>query len=282
MSAITINGDLVHYEVLGRGRPVILLHGWIGAWRYWVPLMQQLHLRYRVYALDLLGFGDSSKHPERYGVVDQALMLSIFMQQLAIPKAALIGHGLGALVAVRLASQQPHTVARMVMISLPLFDTGDLDRPAESVGQPSARPPSRLQQALADQSAQTLLTRCFKPDAPEYNKLQLDVLKTDDLALERTMQGFDARAMLAQLRAVQALTLLVHGDEDPLLPSPPESVWDDLQRGREEQLAAMVLAGVRHFPMLESQTFPRLVLDFLEAQDLSKLEIRERWTRRSR
>ena len=43
MSAITIGGDLIHYEVLGRGRPVLLVHGWIGSWRYWVPAMQQAH-----------------------------------------------------------------------------------------------------------------------------------------------------------------------------------------------------------------------------------------------
>ncbi len=57
MSAITIENDLVHYEVLGRGRPVILVHGWLGSWRYWVPAMQQLSSKYRTYALDLWGFG---------------------------------------------------------------------------------------------------------------------------------------------------------------------------------------------------------------------------------
>jgi pimeloyl-ACP methyl ester carboxylesterase len=30
----------VHYEVLGRGRPLIFLHGWVGSWRYWIPVMQ--------------------------------------------------------------------------------------------------------------------------------------------------------------------------------------------------------------------------------------------------
>jgi len=53
MSAINVGGELVHYEVLGRGRTVILLHGWLGSWRYWIPLMRQLQLRYRVYAVDL-------------------------------------------------------------------------------------------------------------------------------------------------------------------------------------------------------------------------------------
>ena len=71
MSAITVGEDLVHYEVLGRGRPVILLHGWIGSWRYWIPLMRQLQMKYLVYAIDLFVFVDSSKNLARYPVLQQ-------------------------------------------------------------------------------------------------------------------------------------------------------------------------------------------------------------------
>ena len=78
MSAITIGGDLVHYEVLGRGRSVVLLHGWVGSWRYWVPTMQHLHLKYKVYALDLFGFGDSAKNLRRYTFDEQVRMVTQF------------------------------------------------------------------------------------------------------------------------------------------------------------------------------------------------------------
>ncbi len=40
MSVIFIDGQLAHYEVIGRGTPVLFLHGWVGSWRYWVPTMQ--------------------------------------------------------------------------------------------------------------------------------------------------------------------------------------------------------------------------------------------------
>ena len=73
MSAITIGGDLIHYEKLGRGRPVILVHGWIGSWRYWIPLMQKLHTSFSVYTLDLVGFGDSYWFKEWFDGRVQAL-----------------------------------------------------------------------------------------------------------------------------------------------------------------------------------------------------------------
>ena len=85
MSAITVNGDLVHYEVLGRGRPIILLHSWLGSWRYWIPTMQQLSIKYRIYALDLWGFGDSGKNKQYYSIDGQAELVERFLDRMGIP-----------------------------------------------------------------------------------------------------------------------------------------------------------------------------------------------------
>ncbi|HDN79852.1 MAG TPA: alpha/beta hydrolase, partial [Chloroflexi bacterium] len=59
MSAIVIDGGIIHYEVIGRGRPLIFIHGWLGSWRYWMGSMEELSPYFRTYALDLWGFGDS-------------------------------------------------------------------------------------------------------------------------------------------------------------------------------------------------------------------------------
>jgi pimeloyl-ACP methyl ester carboxylesterase len=130
MSAITIDGDLVHYEVLGRGRPIVLIHGWIGSWRYWVPTMQHFQSKFRVYALDLFGFGDSGKNPNRYSLEHQLHMLAEFTSELGVPKTAMVGHGLGALVAAEFARRYPDRVPRLVLVSAPLYNPGDLDKRA--------------------------------------------------------------------------------------------------------------------------------------------------------
>ena len=141
MSAIVVDGELVHYEVLGRGRPVILLHGMIGSWRYWVPLLQRLQQSYRLYALDLFGFGDSSKSPAHFSLDQQAALVQAFMEELGLPKAAFIGHGLGALVAVEFARAHPDKVARLLMVSAPLFDPGGLEKRVPAVRLPITLPP---------------------------------------------------------------------------------------------------------------------------------------------
>lgn len=148
MSAITIEHDLLHYEVLGRGRPVILVHGWLGSWRYWVPAMSHLSMKYRVYALDLWGFGESGRNTARYPFAMQVQLLEEFMGRLGIAKAALVGHDLGAAVIARFAATHPERVPRLLVVGPPLFAIPEqaespappdpTDGPAAEVGATSA------------------------------------------------------------------------------------------------------------------------------------------------
>ncbi len=187
MSAVTIDNDLVHYEVLGRGRPVILLHGWLSSWRYWIPTMQQLSMKYRTYALDLWGYGDSGKDPERLSCEAHTRLLGDFMDQLGIVKAALIGHSLGGAVVIRYALRSPDRVARLMTISAPLFEYGERPQPAEeppvnSPAAPSAaapvttaasgpgaptraRPPASREESLAQHSKPTVARRSPEMEA---------------------------------------------------------------------------------------------------------------------
>ncbi len=78
MSAIILDEKIVHYEVLGRGRPIIFLHGWVGSWRYWVPAMQTAAMSFRAYGLDLWGFGDTAHDPSCYSLDKQVKLAQPF------------------------------------------------------------------------------------------------------------------------------------------------------------------------------------------------------------
>lgn len=359
MSAIVVNGELVHYEVLGRGRPVVLLHGMLGSWRYWVPLLQRLQQSYRLYAIDLFGFGDSARNPEHFALGPQVELVQAFMDELGLPKAAFIGHGLGALVAAEFARRHPDHAARLMLVSLPLFDTGDLERrvpaapasttPAPSVSPPQppkpaapttngvglgasgamraalaeaararrpgaaeelrpaaspvitaeAPPPAPVQPAAAQpgsaaparrndlapivsQPLEVLLGRCFRRSDDAYGKLLVDVAKADARAPVLLGADYDSGALLDLLRLLPMPVAAIHGVEDPLFPAPPEEVWAYLTADSERAFVPILLPGTRHFPMLEDERFYRVAGDFLEAADISKIEIRERWRRRTR
>ncbi len=339
MSAITTSGNLIHYEVLGRGRPVILVHGWVGSWRYWIPTMQVLQTKYRVYALDLYGFGDSAKNAQHYSLEHQITLLADFMQQLGIPKAALIGHGLGALIVAEFARRYPDRVPRLLVASAPLFDPGDLEQrvpagrklfnhraaPAEpdlllDPDAPTVMSASAAMRAALIEAARArgggiapqlesliaaeesltptgdnpltslmdgsdpsaLLARCFRRSEVNHQKLSVDIPKIDPQVLKRSVETFDAGRMLDTLRLLAVPILVVHGGDDPLIPQPNENILNYITLDKENLLMPILLAGVRHFPMLEDDRFARLASEFLEAPDVSKLEIKERWHRRTR
>jgi len=63
LSSIVTTEGIVHYEVDGRGQPVVFLHGWINSWAVWRETMIYLAEQrpFKVYALDSCGFGESPK-----------------------------------------------------------------------------------------------------------------------------------------------------------------------------------------------------------------------------
>jgi pimeloyl-ACP methyl ester carboxylesterase len=76
-----------------------------------------------------------------------------------------------------------------------------------------------------------------------------------------------------------ALTLM--GDKDTLITVPDQKILNALSSGANSKV--IVMEGVRHFPMLEDTSkFVRLLREFLEAPDVSKLEMKDEWRRRTR
>ena len=120
MSSITTAQGILHYEVYGRGKPVILLHGWLGTWGLWQDVMATLGQSYRTYALDFWGFGDSGKRNSTFQVQEFILMVRQFMDQMGIASAPLIGHSMGGTVSLSYACQYPERVEKVVIIGSPI------------------------------------------------------------------------------------------------------------------------------------------------------------------
>ncbi|HEX7974339.1 MAG TPA: alpha/beta hydrolase [Anaerolineales bacterium] len=120
MSSITTDQGIVHYEVYGRGRPVILLHGWLGSWGLWQETMSYLGRYYRTYALDFWGFGESGKKRDTYNVQDFVSLVNQFMEQLGIVRAPLVGHSMGGTVSLLVAMQYPQRVRKVAVVGSPI------------------------------------------------------------------------------------------------------------------------------------------------------------------
>ena len=262
MSAIILDQAIVHYEALGRGRPIVFLHGWVGSWRYWIASMQVASTSFRAYALDLFGYGDTAHDPLHYSLESQAELLTRFLDEMGIGKIAIVGHGLGALVGFYFAAQQPGSVDRIMAVNSPLDFT--------SVN-------AKLRTSTAVELVDWLSTR-----TPEAAMALSDASKSDTRAIAASMGNFQADGLFTQFRSTDVPCLLVYGQNDPSISIPPAENAASLS----PHMHQINLEGSGHFPMIdETAAFNRLLIDFLALDSgLSprELELKEEWKRRVR
>ena len=262
MSAILFEGQIVHYEVLGRGRPIIFLHSWIGSWRYWISSMQVASTSFRAYALDLWGFGDTAHDPLRYSVDQQTDLLSNFLDVMGIGKVALVGHGLGALVGFAFSARWPKSVDRVMAVSSPLY-------------------PDSINARLKTSSLPDLINWLGSKTPEGINALS-DAIKADPQAIVASVNGYPTSGSFGQMRETQIPCLLVYGQNDPAIPVPPPDDSINLTH----MMHHIVLEGSGHFPMLDDTArFNRLLTDFLALDSgvsPRELQLKEEWRRRVR
>jgi pimeloyl-ACP methyl ester carboxylesterase len=129
VSSIVTTQGLLHYESIGRGQPVILLHGWVNSWDVWRDAMLALanDRGYRVYAIDFWGFGDSEPVTKdatnNFHLESYVEMVQQFMSNLGIRRAPIVGHSMGGTVALKFALGYPERVSQVVVIGAPIVGT---------------------------------------------------------------------------------------------------------------------------------------------------------------
>jgi pimeloyl-ACP methyl ester carboxylesterase len=225
------DGTALHYLVEGGGGPaVVLVHGLGGFAEYWRETIPALAARTTVYALDLPGFGRSAKPPAPYGPMYLASALRAFMDTVGIGQASVVGHSLGATVAVTLALLHPLRVERLALLGAVVpgftYRLAWLPRLALLPGVGEV-----LATCRSARLVKACIARCFY--AP--SRADVDFL-VDSFADERLSPA--ARAAVLEcarrlqnecsqrhadyqraLATLEAPVLLIHGRQDPVVPA---------------------------------------------------------------
>ena len=262
MSAIILESSLVHYEALGRGKPLVFLHDWLGSWRYWVPTMLEMSSAYRAYALDFWGFGDSDKVAARYSVPGYVTQVEMFMDQMGIGRVPLIGHGLGGYVALCFAHEHPDRVEQVMTVSIP-FSSQHFARSLTGF-------------AGGDNPARLILGRKLK----SYEEVDIEAAKTDGHAVVESVRSAMRRDLRDILDDVDIPVLMVNGREDTIIQPPDDAILSQL----DYNVFAYTFEHAQHYPMLEETSkFNRLLRDFLTYRDdWDKINVKDEWKRRMR
>jgi pimeloyl-ACP methyl ester carboxylesterase len=112
---VTVYGAKIHYVEAGTGAPLILVHGLADDVTIWDSVIPALSARFRVIALDQIGFGRSDKPVLNYRVSTFVDFLDGFLTELKIERASLIGNSLGGWVAAAFALARPARVDGLVL-----------------------------------------------------------------------------------------------------------------------------------------------------------------------
>lgn len=92
---VKINDWNINYEVIGNGNPVILLHGWLANLETMRPIANSLCQNFKVYLVDIVGFGKSDLPEHPLNTDDFGDFLKDFIEALEIKNPILIGHSNG-------------------------------------------------------------------------------------------------------------------------------------------------------------------------------------------
>lgn len=262
MSALVLEGGVVHYEYFGRGRPLIFIHGWLGSWRYWVPAMDALSDEFRVYAFDLWGFGDSDKSRKEYSVDSYVDLLNSFIEELGVfGPIPLVGHALGATIAISFALQHPEMIDRVMAVSLPLS--------GESINRRFLGGGSSIFDRVLGRSPTS-----------GYDSVEQEASRAAPDAISESVESVVNTDLKPRLASLVPPLLVLYGENDSVITPAPAASFS----GLDETVRVLSMPEARHFPMLDrSSQFNRLLGDFLNAgKDLSGIDLKDEWQRRVR
>jgi len=263
----------VHYVEYGGpqdGPLVVCVHGLGGSLVNWAAVAPSLSRTCRVIALDLAGFGRTRSHGRSTSVHANQQLLHRFLTEVCGDPAILVGNSMGGLIAVLQTAAHPETVAGLVLID-PALPVGLNARPdpvvagtfvlyaVPAVGR-GVVARSRSSRS-AEEAAMALLRLCCadpsrvpKPVLREHLKLARERHDYPDVDAElivaaRSLVWVLARRRLhaAMLRNITAPVLLLHGDQDRLVPIASARVAAEANPTWRFEVAE----GVGHVPQLE-------------------------------
>ncbi|MFO7167168.1 MAG: alpha/beta hydrolase [Chloroflexota bacterium] len=272
MSAIYLDNRLVHYELIGRrGPPTLFLHSWLGSWRYWLPTMDHISERYRAYALDFWGFGESDRRESVFSLAEYVQLLLGFMDNLGLQKVTLVGHGLGGMVAVKAAVAHPDRFTKIMTVSTPF-----LGSQLQNVVKPGTF--SRIFGRTSPSNIWSRLVRQLNVDYPQIlNEIIEDTESLSENVVQQVLGVVleaDLRADLAQL---EVPLLAVFGEKDSIV-SLEQTRY--LQEEHSHLQQVIRLPKSNHFPFLDQpNVFNRLLMDY-QASAGTQVEIKTEWRRR--
>lgn len=256
----------IHYgEGPDCGLPVVYLHGVGSVWRDWQDVMVRCAAHTHPMALDLRGCGKSSRTPGGYRFSEFARDVAEWVQDRLKEPAVLVGHSMGAAVALRAAVDCPDWVRALVLEDPPLYLAEFSESWVAAPYFPLAR---RLAlSGLSEAEIAAVFRTELGVGRVEADKLARSTVHIDpellDRFLDRTIYAdFDPRQVDAMLERISCPVLVLHGEFDRgsvLRPKDVERAAGFLKNAEFTRMAGLGHALHSEAPQLFSESVTRFL-----------------------
>ena len=220
------------YEETGSGQPVVFIHGWPSSHDMWEYQISEIaHKGYRCIAYDRRGFGKSDKPADGYDYDTLAGDLKAVLDELDLKNVILVGFSMGGGEVVRYISRYgTERISKAVLISsvvpyLLKSDTSPDGVPAEMFEEMAQMiktdRPAFLEEFGKSFFGVTLLNKAVSQ--PMLNWANMLTLQGSQLATQQCMRAFSATDFRNDLKALSVPVLIIHGDNDKIVPIKPTS-----------------------------------------------------------
>ena len=248
---------MLHWQRQGTGPEVVLVHGFLGSSKIFEPLVEHLVHRFSVTTIDLPGFAGSYDVPVPSTVEELSQMVVETIRSAGLDKCAILGHSLGAWIALEISLQQPVLLTKMVLYG------GSPDGHCPERFEPYEESIEKIRSQGIESFAVDLAAEWFRlgKEDPMYPLAREAGSTSNEEAAILHVKSWNQWKTRDRLVEVKTPTLIVCGDCDRSThPDLSIEMWKKISRS---QLFIAPNAG--HIVHLEyTQEFNAIVAKFLE------------------
>jgi pimeloyl-ACP methyl ester carboxylesterase len=264
MPSFNVNNCDIYYEVHGQGDPLVIIMGLRRNLEWWYRQIPALSKNFRVIAFDNRGAGRSDKPVMEYSIRLFADDTAGLMEALDVPSAHILGISMGGYIAQELALNHPARVKTLV-----LGCTGcggeravlmSPERMEKFTANAGLKPEEILRKDMDIYFSDEFVA--MNPDKiKEFVRISLKHYQPPD-AFERQFEACLRHDTVDRLKHISVPTLIMTGDNDPLVPPENSYILKELIPGAD----LAVFPGGRHCFFIEmADQFNRRAVDFIKA-----------------
>lgn len=265
MAKQKVNGIEIYYEIHGKGDPLVLIMGLRRNIEWWYRQIPPLSKHFNVLVFDNRGAGRTDKPKADYSIRLFADDTAGLMEALGIRKANILGVSMGGYIAQELTLNYPSMVKRLVLACTGAGGERAVLASPEKLKKFTANERLTPEEILRKDmdiyfSDEYLKTNHEKMEG--FIQLSLRYYQPPD-AFERQFAACLRHDTVNRLSRIGVPTLILTGDDDPLVPPENSKILNELIPGSE----LVLFPGKRHcFFMEEADRFNQMVTDFFQSK----------------